>query len=556
MTNYAVGIDYGGIGDAKILGDIVNNLKKCCGGSVTSLGIGPNKVQSYGLTSAAKGKTGVYITNGVGLATPNDLAQSYYHYDHVIFVWPQYINNQWMSDENILKHTVRGEHDWNRAGSWNVGGQTAAQWFGANSKVDLVAGKSAEDIAQRICSGTFVTAQGNPSSPTGGSNSSSSNTSSSTSEDSGSSSSPLLSGEMTFEELVGEICNGIDLMFLCKRSTVVVTDFESIFAEAKYLRDNHKNSVKSEQVNLWQMEEDSYELNINQHGFYNTVYVKYKNGKVKESFEDLVRVYGEVPITYTDLGVDKSTAIMKAKAYLAAHMRDLELTVNTTMLSDADIDIGDIISIENPLTLTNSIRQSQGRDAEFLFTKGVSTSWDGDEYITSDIECQFSPTSPKRAEVPTAGSYGGSNGSGGSGDSTSGSSSGGASGMTFNSCGVSSDGKTLCAIGKPSAAGESHYGYTLYRSLFVRKCPFCGSNELYWGYMWEGNFPCTKKHNNGEDGKYEGHIYCDGCDADFSCIDGKDHMNPPRARLKRADSGPVKSSDSEVGQLKSGTFSV
>ena len=77
MTNYAVGIDYGGIGDEKILNDIISNLKKCSGGEVTSLGVGPNVVQSYGLSSSASGKTGIFITNGVGLATPNDLAQSY-----------------------------------------------------------------------------------------------------------------------------------------------------------------------------------------------------------------------------------------------------------------------------------------------------------------------------------------------------------------------------------------------------------------------------------------------------------------------------------------------
>ena len=109
MTDYAVGIDYGGIGDEKLLSDIINALKKCSGGSVTSLGVGPSRVQNYGLTSAAKGKTGVYITNGVGLATPNDLAQSYYHYDHVIFVCPQYIGNQYMSDENNFTEYYKKE---------------------------------------------------------------------------------------------------------------------------------------------------------------------------------------------------------------------------------------------------------------------------------------------------------------------------------------------------------------------------------------------------------------------------------------------------------------
>ena len=41
--------------------------------------------------------------------------------------------------------------------------------------------------------------------------------------------SPLLEGSMSFEELIGEICNGIDLIFVCKRSTVVVTDYETLY---------------------------------------------------------------------------------------------------------------------------------------------------------------------------------------------------------------------------------------------------------------------------------------------------------------------------------------
>lgn len=557
MTNYAVGIDSGsGKGDAKILGDIVKNLKKCCGGSVTSLGVGPSVVQNYGLTSGSKGKTGVYITNGVGLATPNDLAQSYYHYDHVIFVWPQYIGNQYMSDENIVKHTVHGEWDWNRDQSWNIGGATAAKWFSSNPKVDLVAGTSAEDIAQRICSGTYVTSSGNPSSPQSGtsnnsSSSSSGGDSSSGSNDSSSNISPLLQGEMTFEELVGEICNGIDLLFLCKRSTVVVTDFSTIFAEALYLRKNHYSAVSDEDIRLWQLEEDSYELNINQFGFYNTVYVVYKNGVVKESFNDLVRVYGEMAITYKDKKINKTTAQMKAKSYLAAHLRDFELQVNATILSEPNIDIGDIVTLNNPKN-----KNKNPISSEYLFVKGINTNWEGEGPITTDLEMQFSPKSPDKREVPTTGTYNCAKRKNDN-DNKNSSEQGSTSSGTFNSCGVSSDGTLLCAIGKPSATGEaSKYGYKFYRSVFKRKCPFCGSDELYWGYMWSGNFPCTRKHNNGEDGKYEGHIYCDGCDADFSCIDGADHTSPPRAYLKRADSGPIKSSEEEAIQLKKGRFSI
>ena len=542
MTDYAVGIDYGGIGDEDILNGIIENLKKCSGGSVTSLGVGPSRVQNYGLTSASQGKTGVYIANGVGLATPNDLAQSYYHYDHVIFVWPQWIDNQWMSNENILNHVVGGEPDWNRDSSWNVGGQTAAQWFSSNSKVDLVAGTSVEDVATRICNGTYVTSSGNPSSPTAGG-------SSSGTRKVDTNISPLLQGEMTFEELVGELCKGIDLMFLCKRSTVVVTDFETIFAEAKYLRDNYSTSVSAEDIKLYQLEDDSFELNVNQHGFYNTVYVKYKNGTVKESFDDFVRVYGEVAITYEDKNVDKTTAQMKAKAYLAAHLRDLEMTVEGTILTEPDIDIGDIVTINNPKTMQNTLKEVP----EYLFVKGVNTSWEGDDYIESDLELQFSPTSPERKEVPTVGTKNcDPNNSNTSADAL--------NGTTYNKCGVSPDGKTICAIGRPSAAGETgSYGYDFYRSIFENKCPFCNESSLIWDIFWAGSESSSCGYSSckgsSECGSIEGHIFCKNCDADFSCIDGKDHESPPRAKLNRV-SGPTKSSKADAYKLKQGIYSI
>lgn len=169
-----------------------------------------------------------------------------------------------------------------------------------------------------------------------------------TGESGSSSVSPLLKGEMSFEELVGEICNGIDLIFLVKRSTVVVTDYEGIYAEAKYLRDKNHKVVKGEDINLWQIEEGTYELDVNEYGFYNTVIVVYKNGSVKESYEDLVRVYSEVPITYIEKDLDKTSAIMKAKAYLAAHVRDFEMSLKANVLWNGDIDIGDIVTIDNP----------------------------------------------------------------------------------------------------------------------------------------------------------------------------------------------------------------
>lgn len=246
---------------------------------------------------------------------------------------------------------------------------------------------------------------------TGGSSDGSSSGSSSDGSSSGTSgaTSPLLEGSMTFEELVAEICDGIDLIFICKRSTVVVTDYETLYAEAKYLRDNYHSSVQAEDIALWQLEDGSYELDVNEYGFYNTVIVKYKNGTVKESYEDLVRVYGEVPITYTEKTINKTTAIMKAKAYLAAHVRDFDMSVKASLLHDADIDIGDIVTLENPMTMRNQYRQDdEKRDPEYFFVMGNSISWEGDGYIQNDIELRYGAKSPEKKEVPETGaSYSG-----------------------------------------------------------------------------------------------------------------------------------------------------
>lgn len=223
--------------------------------------------------------------------------------------------------------------------------------------------------------------------------------------------SPLLEGSMTFEELVGEICNGIDLIFATKRSTVVITDYSGIYAEAKYLRSKGNNAVKGEDIGLWQLEEGTYELDVAEYGFYNTVKVHYKNGTVTESYEDLVRVYGEVKIDYYEKKLDKTTAQMKAKAYLAAHVRDFDMSVKANLLWDGDIDVGDIVTIENPLTMRDKIRvEKEKRDPEYYFVMGKNIEWEGETPITGTVELRYGAKSPENKEVPETGtSYSSSN---------------------------------------------------------------------------------------------------------------------------------------------------
>ena len=125
----------------------------------------------------------------------------------------------------------------------------------------------------------------------------------------------------------------------------------------------------------------------------------------------------------------------------------------------------------------------------------------------------------------------------------------------YSKYGVSPDGKYLMAVGRPSAGGElAKYGYKYYKVVFVRKCPFCGSKELYWNIFWTGNeygsWGVNPAVNRKKSGSAEGEITCKKCDADFS-IFGKDKATTPRKTLKVYKKA-VKVKKSEAYTLKKG----
>lgn len=399
MAYIVLGCDSNGYNDAACQNTVANILTKA-GHTVKQLAIAPGPFADYSYSSAGKGKIGIYLI----AAGTNSISDFYYggtSFDYAYFGIRGDIPSQVAGREPGFSTKPIGKDPDCSYLCDRIAGLTFKQMNNKlKDRVQIVGGSTPTEIGENL-----VNAIGGGGAMAGSSSSSGNTNHNSTAPNT----SPLLQGEMTFEELVGEICKGVDLMFLCKRSTVVVTDYSTIFAEAQYLRDNHYASVSDEDIHLWQLEEDSYELNVNQHGFYNTVYVVYKNGVVKESYLDLVRVYGELAITYQDKKVDKTTAQMKAKSYLAAHIRDFELTVEATILSEPNIDIGDIVTLNNPKTKQNDVRKARGQSPEYLFVKGVNTNWEGDGDIQSDIELQFSPTSPLKKEVPTAGTWGTTN---------------------------------------------------------------------------------------------------------------------------------------------------
>lgn len=83
------------------------------------------------------------------------------------------------------------------------------------------------------------------------------------------------------------------------------------------------------------------------------------------------------------------------------------------------------------------------------------------------------------------------------------------------------------------------------------KCSCIHSDGYYYHHnIWWLNY-CPMCHSYGtlkfEQGDYkgadytspEGLLYCTHCDADYCLVHGADHMNPPRAYLKRTTAPPV-----------------
>lgn len=119
----------------------------------------------------------------------------------------------------------------------------------------------------------------------------------------------------------------------------------------------------------------------------------------------------------------------------------------------------------------------------------------------------------------------------------------------YSKCGLSPDRKSLMAIGKPSAPGETKYGIRWWKTTFQNKCPHCGHAALIWGQGWgSGTVPCK---GTSEGGSKEGHIFCTHCDADYGCITGREHIKGSRKYVKQL-TKPVKSSKKEVNLLKAG----
>lgn len=390
MTDFVIASDSIDKKESQYLSAMKSTLEQQ-GHHVVNAGVDSNAIQAYGRKADASGKVGVFLVGGSDLGMYSDFEQGvergYYKYSSIIVAFASWINNSWITIDGIKTKKLGRAHDdgyTSKAVMDKIANKYTAHEFITEqcTHVSYVATnksgiEGAVDLAEMIASGSYGSSGGSTTVSSGTSN-------------------PMLAGERTFQEIISEICEGIDIIFLCKKNRIVVTDFEQIYSDALYLRQHDNSNTKDEDIKLWQLEDGSYELNVDQFGFYNAVVVYYNGGKVYEQFDDLVDIYGAQVKTYNDKSLTKSQAEAKAKAYLAAHVREFNMGVQASVLENG-IDIGDIVTLDNPLTYhkTKPI-------LEYLFTNGVSISWDGD-YLYTDLELQFAPESPERPEVPTTG---------------------------------------------------------------------------------------------------------------------------------------------------------
>lgn len=386
-----MGCDSNNISEDRVTLQKMAKILRDAGHTVKTVPVGPSPLQNACKSSSASGKVAVFIVNGADLQTYKDfhdgISRGYYHVSHCYFALEGWISKDTCTCSGATTAKLNWVADGVAPRSYvaELIGMTTAEVMQKYPECDYACGSSFEELSQNLVS--VLGGQVNSSSDYG------------TQQGDSALMNPMLSGERTFQDIIGDICNGLDILFLCKRNMVVVTDFESIYNEAQEIRDKKKVS-SSEDIKLWQIEDGSYEVDVNQFGFYNTVYVKYSNGVVKEQYNDLVAVYGEHPITYKEPKLSKTQAIRKAKTYLAAHVREFSMTMGVSLLHDGDIDVGDIVTLDNPHMLHNT-----GKNQEFYFVKGVGVEWD-EGPIQVDLELEFSPESPDHPEIPEAGTGG------------------------------------------------------------------------------------------------------------------------------------------------------
>lgn len=197
-------------------------------------------------------------------------------------------------------------------------------------------------------------------------------------------------GDQTYDDIIHSIASAIDAHYYIVLNKLFFISFPVLF-----MMDSDQTGFTGDPFTLdyWMQADGTYELDVNQYGFYNTVQVNYDGGTVTACNDDLVRIYGEMKIEYDEDELDKAAAQLKAQAYLSAHIRDFNMSVRVSVLHTGKIIVGSFIKIKNPLTMSENL----------MYVYGMSISWSaGEDTFKCNLELKYGPENPDDPEVPTA----------------------------------------------------------------------------------------------------------------------------------------------------------
>lgn len=212
-------------------------------------------------------------------------------------------------------------------------------------------------------------------------------------------------GDYTYEDVLTNIASAIDAHFFIVDTTVCFMSFNALLANSSIIQ-----KAVTPEIEPWQLQDGSYTLDLNQYGFYNTVEIKYKNGTITKSYDDLVRVFGVMKVKYNEPKLDYDAAMLKAQAYLSAHIRDFGMELKATILYSGKILPANFIKLINPLTMSEGL----------FFIQGTSVQWSADnQTLIADLDLRFGPENPDGLEVPEAGTSYSSGGGSSSGTTAS-----------------------------------------------------------------------------------------------------------------------------------------
>ena len=304
------------------------------GNKVDIKGVGPNTIQSAGLSGSSKGKTGVFLVGGSDAGMYVDFVKgvgSYYHYDLMWVAFAGWIGNDWITEKGLKSKKLVRAHDDNYSGS-NIEsvGKTAKQYFDEHSdKIKMAYGNSPEALATMILNG-------------GGSSDNSDDDSS--------------SGAKSAWDICKEVCgkNNDDVMFIIWGDTVY---------GRRVPDETYVNLSAKENYNIVQ---DSITITEANPLTTNTLEVSYgsneKPNKITLKSDVLVKRYGEIKETLDVGNVSLKEAKAYGTTYLDKILRNSGMQIECQVIGHPEFYIGRWCNFYSP-------RFDHNEEKAFFITK-------------------------------------------------------------------------------------------------------------------------------------------------------------------------------------------